>query len=80
MVAWAAATRECTRASSLSAPLLVAAAAGMSEISRGCELPMLLMTSSSGIIPSCAWDGCCADIDADDRDGPELFGCAWHPD
>lgn len=68
MVAWAAATRECTRASSLSVALLLPGAGGMSDMSRGWELPMLLITCSSGIVPSGVWDGCCAVIDADDRD------------
>lgn len=71
MVAWAAATRECTRASSLllAALLVEAGAAGMSEMSRGAELPMLWMTASSGTNPAGDGDGCCAVIDADDRDG-----------
>lgn len=67
MVAWAAATSDCTMASSVFVPFAVAAgAAGMSEMSSGWELPMLLMTCSSGIPPAGAGDGCCDDIDADD--------------
>lgn len=66
MVAWAAATSDCTIASSVFVPFTVAAgAAGMSEMSSGWELPMLLMTSSSGMAGP--GDGCCDDIDADDR-------------
>lgn len=69
MVAWAAATRECTSASSLSAALFLPGAGGMSDMSSCWELPMLLMTPSSGIVPPGGWDGCCGDIDADERDG-----------
>lgn len=68
MVAWAAATSDCTMASSVFLPFAVAAgAAGMSEMSSGCELPMPLMTSSSGFAPAGPGDGCCDDIGADDR-------------
>lgn len=69
MVAWAAATRECTIASSLLAALVVPGAAGMSDMSSGTELPMFWMTSSSGTNPAGDGDGCCADIGADDWDG-----------
>lgn len=67
MVAWAAATRECTMASSLLVALVVAAV--MSDMSSGTELPMLWITSSSGTILAGDGDGCRADIDADARDG-----------
>lgn len=69
MVAWAAATRECTRDFSLSVALLFPGAGGMSEMSSCWELPMLLMTPSSGIVPPGGWDGCCGDMVADDQDG-----------
>lgn len=84
MVAWAAATSDCTMAFSVFAPFAVAAgAAGMSEMSSGWELPMPLMTSSSGIAPASDGDGVCDDIDADNRGaaryeiGDRQQSCMW---
>lgn len=69
MVAWAAATRERTRASSLLVPF-ADDAEGMSDMSSGWDGSMLWMTSSSGTAPSggCC-GGSCAVIDTDGRSG-----------
>lgn len=65
IVACAAATSFCTMASSVLWPLAVGGPADTSDMSSEAELPMLLMTSSSGMAPAGLADGCCGDIDAD---------------